>query len=409
MVTPDAGQPDGGRATLEALLAEDVEAARAREQQAFDEFAGPLRGSIVLCGAGGLGRRCLAGLRRHGIEPLAFVDRNPHLWHTSVDGVVVLPPHEAAARFATTAVFVVTIWGARASDRMADRVGALRALGCQSVIPFGPLVWKYPDGVLPHYAVDLPHRVLQQRDRVLAAFDLWADATSRREYIAQVAWRLSFDFEGMQPHDLAAIYFPTGLLHLGPDEVFVDCGAFDGDTIRDFLAASSASFEAIHAFEPDPTNWAALSAYVAGLPPDVQRRVTMTRAAVADRPGRTTFSAGAGPASHVGGGDLEVTTVTLDEWLGDRRPTFIKMDIEGAEPEALAGAARLVRDAAPILAVSCYHRQDHLWSIPLLMRSMSSDYAFYLRPHDVESWDLVCYAIPHARHLSQAGAAGGRA
>jgi hypothetical protein len=73
------------------------------------------------------------------------------------------------------------------------------------------------------------------------------------------------------------------------------------------------------------------------------------------------------------------------------------MDIEGAEPDALRGAATLIREKSPLLAISCYHQQDHLWSIPLLIQSLNPDYRFYLRPHDLEGWDLVCYAIPNQR------------
>jgi hypothetical protein len=57
----------------------------------------------------------------------------------------------------------------------------------------------------------------------------------------------------------------------------------------------------------------------------------------------------------------------------------------------------VIREHSPILAISCYHLQDHLWSIPLLINSLNPDYDFYLRPHDLEVWDLVCYAIPCSR------------
>ncbi len=94
---------------------------------------------------------------------------------------------------------------------------------------------------------------------------------------------------------------------------------------------------------------------------------------------------------------MEVEAIAFDRFLGNRRPTFIKMDIEGAEPDALAGVSRHIRDDAPILAISCYHRQDHLWSIPRLIIRSTRGYAFFSVPHDLEGWDLVCYAIPRSR------------
>ena len=393
----DVDEVRTARHLVQGLLAEGVDAARQREHRAFDELAGHAVDSIILFGAGGLGRRCLAGLRRYGREPLAFADNNPRLWDSDIDGLRVLSPAEAAKRFSETAVFVITIWGARGSDRMSERVSAVRRLGCKTVMPFGPLCWRYPDGVLPHYGVDLPHGVIEQSNDVLKGFDLWADAESRREYIAQLRWRLVFDFEELGRPAPESMYFPPDLLQLRANELFVDCGAFDGDTLRQFLIASNGAFEHYIAVEPDPGNFSQLSDSVSSLPEAVRQRIEIRQAALAAEDGTVRFSAGGGPSSHVGEGDLEVDAIALDGYLRGRRPTFIKMDIEGAEPQALTGASRHIRDDRPILAISCYHRQDHLWSIPLLINSINKGYAFYLRPHDLEGWDLVCYAIPRAR------------
>ncbi len=382
---------------LEDLLSEGVDAARARELCTYDNLVGPLGNSIVLFGAGGLGRRCLAGLRHYGIEPIAFADNNCKLWGKQVEGLPVFEPHEAAANFGKTAVFVVTIWGAFSADRMIDRLNQVLALGCTTVVPFGPLLWKYPERSLPHYAVDLPHHLIEKADDVLCCFDLWEDDESLQEYVGQVQWRLSFDFGAMAPPAREAIYFPPGLIELGSREVFVDCGAFDGDTLGLFLRQSKSVFARAFALEPDPANFARLSASAAVLPDAVRSRIELKRAAVGAQEGKVRFLAQGTPSSSVGSGNLEVDCVTLDRYLGDCAPTFIKMDIEGAEPDAIRGAASVIREHSPILAISCYHLQDHLWSIPLLIQSLNPDYSFYLRPHDLEGWDLVCYAIPRSR------------
>jgi FkbM family methyltransferase len=392
-----AADARSSRQTVESLLAEGVDAARDRERRAFDDAAGQAGRAIVLFGAGGLGRRCLAGLRRSGVEPVAFADNNSRLWGTAIDGVPVLSPADAAKRYGGTAVFVITIWGARGPDRMKDRITALRAQGCDTVISFGQLAWRHPDGVLPHYTVDLPHKVIEQSPAVLQGFDLWADEASRREYVAQLRWRLFFDFEDLGTPDVETIYFPPDLIRVRSDERLVDCGAFDGDTLRQFLTVSNGAFEHYLAFEPDPVNFARLSETIASQPEAVRRRIETRRAGVSNEDGTVRFSSGAGPSSHVGEGDLDIEVVALDRYLGATRATFIKMDIEGAEPDALAGAARHIRDDGPILAISGYHRQDHLWSIPLQIQAINRHYAFYLRPHDLEGWDLVCYAIPHSR------------
>ena len=73
------------RAELDDLLAEGVIAARQREATTFETVAGDRADTIVLFGAGGLGRRTLAGLRADGVEPVAFVDNNTDRWGTDID------------------------------------------------------------------------------------------------------------------------------------------------------------------------------------------------------------------------------------------------------------------------------------------------------------------------------------
>ena len=89
----------------------------------------------------------------------------------------------------------------------------------------------------------------------------------------------------------------------------------------------------------------------------------------------------------------EVDAVSLDEMLADRSPTFVKMDIEGAEPSAIAGATVTLREKAPALAICLYHRRDHLWTLPLAIRTANPTYHFHLRRYSDDCWETVCYAV----------------
>ena len=94
-------------AELEAMLARDLAVARGAERAEFDRIS--CGRDLVLMGAGGLGRRTLAGLRAHGVLPLAFADNAPARHGTRIDGVPVLSPADAARQFGSRAAFVVTI------------------------------------------------------------------------------------------------------------------------------------------------------------------------------------------------------------------------------------------------------------------------------------------------------------
>jgi hypothetical protein len=124
--------------------------------------------------------------------------------------------------------------------------------------------------------------------------------------------------------------------------------------------------------------------------------------AAASQRGKLYFDAtGTASATISRQGEIEVECATLDELLTEDGSTYIKMDIEGAEPDALIGAKHVIQKAKPILAISVYHQQNHLWKIPLLVQSLYDQYNFYLRPHNEEGWDLILYAVPKERLLKK--------
>lgn len=382
---------------LNTLLDEGVERAIARERSAFDAVAGKLGQNIVLFGAGNLGRRTLRKLRGLGIEPLALLDNDSTRWGTTLEGVPLLSPAEGARRYASSAVFVVTVWGALGQDRMRARIDQLRGLGCLRVCSFVPLYWKFAEALLPYYAITLPHLLHQAAEEVRETLRLWADDASRHEYLAQLRWRLSGDFDCLPAPVGHTIYFPSDLCSLTKDEVFVDCGAFDGDTVLAFLDKSQAKFKRIVAIEADPVNFQLLEENLSRLQNEVRSRIQLIAAATSDENGRLCIASGNGVASAIGEGDCEVDAITLDSALSDNAATYLKMDIEGSEIATLMGAAQQIREHTPVLAVCAYHRQSDLWKIPLLIQSIQPDYSFFLRPHLFGVWDLVCYAIPRKR------------
>ena len=91
---------------------------------------------------------------------------------------------------------------------------------------------------------------------------------------------------------------------------------------------------------------------------------------------------------------MHVQVVALDDVLPDYKPSLIKLDIEGAEPDALRGAHRNIVKYGPELAVSVYHAPHHIWQIPAQIRSMLPDHRLYLRSHWYNGFDTVVYAFP---------------
>lgn len=387
---------------LSELLSEPLEAARERSRTAFDREVGAFKNRFVLFGGGNMGRRVLARLRQDGIEPLAFSDNQSSQWGEAIDGLDILAPRDAVARFGSDAVFVVTIYNNRHS--FPDTRTQLLNLGCRKVISIIPLRWKYWESFLPYFRDDLPHKVLLEADAIHRAFSLWSDEPSRREFVAQVAWRLHGDFDVLGAPDAEQEYFPEDLFRFTGDDLIVDVGAFDGDTIRRFLKLRGNEFRGIVALEPDPENFGKLSRYVSELPVEVSAKIELYELAAASHAGRVRFAGGEGVASAVGNtGSIEVSCVRLDDLLAASHPTYIKMDVEGAEPDAIEGCKRILNEERPILAACVYHAQDHLWNIPIALSRITQDHHVFLRPHMPECWDTVCYAVPHGRSIGAEG------
>src|SRR5258708_23383201 len=370
---------------------------RVAERLEFDRLSGGR--DVVLMGAGGLGRRALAGLRRHGVEPLAFADNRKQ--GTTLDGLPVLSPEAAAGEFATRGVFGVAIGGANQPHRFAHSREQLHALGCDAVCSFPALFWKYPEALLPFYLQDLPSRLLDRRAEVLRGFEVWEDEASRAEYVSQVRFRVNADFDGLSPPVTHPQYFADDLFTWSDEEWIVDGGAYDGDTVRVLSEQYGDRFGHLLALEPDPANFARLQATVAALPPAARGKIDCRQVALGSE--RRTLhldaTGTAASATSVTGsaGTMAVNAETLDSLVAGAPPTFLKLDIDGFRGGSLHGGRPALPRHGPGLAVCVYHPQDHLWTIPLLPRRWRDDYAFFLRPHNEEGWDLVCYAVPRAR------------
>ena len=97
-------------------------------------------------------------------------------------------------------------------------------------------------------------------------------------------------------------------------------------------------------------------------------------------------------SSAIGTGDEEGMADRLDAILADTPVTFIKMDIEGAEMNALHGAENIIKYNRPKLAICIYHNVRHLFEVPLFLKKLVPDYRIYMRHHSPFEYETICYA-----------------
>ena len=376
--------------TLDALLGSDWrDAAVHRKVEISRRIAG--RTDVLLFGTGYLGLHLLGDLEGLPFKPLAFVDNNAALWGSEIEGLEVVGPDAAAARFGQSALWLIAIY---TNSKVIEQC---RALGIPWVT-CAELSWVLPEPHPSSLVFGLPEHLAESAREIEEVASIWADPESEAEYRSQLRWRFLLDYDALRPpRPVAETYFPEDLILPLADEVFVDCGAFTGDTIEAFMAVRGRRFDRIVAVEPDAVNRRVLQRRIddwdrSGIGP-----IQVAPVAVGAKRGKLQFATTGTAGSRVGSGSETVDVAPLDEILAECRPTFIKFDVEGAEHDALVGGSQSIRDNLPVLAVCLYHRPEDLWDLPLLIRSLGPGYRLYLRRYSDERWETVCYAVPLER------------
>jgi FkbM family methyltransferase len=222
-------------------------------------------------------------------------------------------------------------------------------------------------------------------------YHLLADDESRETYKAVIKFRRNLDFREIKPHIYYPQYFVKGIINC-QKEIFVDGGAYIGDSIFALLKyATAEEIKKIYAWEPDKENGKALSRNL----DRIQKKNTVTvewiPCALYKEKSTLKFISMAGQGSQIGEGDVSVPADTIDHRCTDA--TFIKMDLEGAEIDALYGAKNTIIQNKPKLAISIYHTNEHLYEIPLLIHEWVPEYKLYVRHHSDTCVDTILYAV----------------
>jgi FkbM family methyltransferase len=346
---------------------------------------------IIIYGWGQLGRKIFHGLIKAGVRISAIVDQNFVHWNSDYEGCTIISPDEAAKKYYKDHLCVVTV-----IRNYEKNLKYLKKLGFLNVSYFLPVLWRYPNYLLPQYNIDLPSKMLQCKKVITEAYNILEDDESRNEFLNQLKWMVSLTenkVPACEPHENQ--YFPNNLFKLKPDEVFIDCGAYDGDTILTYLKTTDDKFSKIIAFEPDAKNVELLKETISKKYPNLASRIEILDCGAGSYSGTASFSADGNEASHIcSDGENSIRIIKIDSIPSARNATYIKMDIEGAELDALKGCEDIIKLSIPKLAVCVYHKQDHLWEIPLFIKKINPSYKIFIRRYRDEYGDVVCYAIP---------------
>jgi len=228
----------------------------------------------------------------------------------------------------------------------------------------------------------------ENAERVNAVVNMLADEKSRRIYMGMIKFRSTHNKKDFPVHPFTEEQYFIKELRLGKNEVFIDGGASIGDTIIPFTRRCK-EYKQIIAFEPDPASFEKLKQKYGNNP-----RITLMNAGLYDKDGEILFDGGKGQASKIADqGDFtdSIQIKTIDG-LGLERVSFIKMDIEGAELNALKGAQKTILRDKPKMAICIYHSDEDMINVAEYIHDLVPEYKLYVRQYGFAA-ETVLYAI----------------
>jgi FkbM family methyltransferase len=248
--------------------------------------------------------------------------------------------------------------------------------------------------------LDLPEAVFNEGfqqefdlnvDQVNWLFDRLADEASRETLRKLMSFRYSYDiacldgFKERQLEQYFEPFFKTAVDH----PVFVDVGGFDGYTTEEFVRRTP-DYSAVYIFEPEETNRIRCQDRLSKL-----SNIHLLPFGAGSDDAVFRFSSDGSASAIRTDGESEIHIRRIDDLVKDV-PTFIKMDIEGAEGMALDGARELIMKYRPVLAIAVYHRPSDMWMIPRKILEMCDEYKVYLRHYTESIYETVMYFVPSA-------------
>ncbi|MDB3085882.1 FkbM family methyltransferase [Clostridioides difficile] len=348
-----------------------------KNEKVFSKIEEIKNKTIYLYGAGNAGRLTHGILNKYDIDIKGFIDINAK----KINNHMVKPVFSMdEIEFNDNTLIIVCV----SSDKIQfdSIVSYINSFGVKDIMYF--------------HICNLLLNIIKNKnlecdiEKIMTVLDFFEDDESKEVYSHFFHLITSLDYNDiMTPTEQMQYFLNDVSLSKGYNR-FIDCGSFDGDTCK-MLKKEKGIIEALVCFEPEPSNLVNLLKYLNNN--KVSENQIVFPCGVHNKTKMIRFSSGCKSSSYVSSdGDTYIQCVAIDDVIKDFKPTFIKMDIEGSEYDALLGAEETIRKYTPDLAISVYHNVEHIYDIPLLIKSFNKNYKFYLRSHALFGAETVLYA-----------------
>lgn len=332
---------------------------------------------IWIFGAAGIGISIKRWLTERGYTVYSFCDNDPEKVGKAVDGIPCRSFSEL--RQDRSGIVLIAIW--KYFNEVTHQ--------CEEAgVPFwdGMLL----SGVVFDTIEDTANFISGNLPKIAGICRKLADSQSAEIYMAAQAARLFRERGAMRHYRSPLQYIEPEIVPMGERETVLICGAGDGVVAAEVNNVTGGT-AVIHLFEPDSENFSRLLNSVAHMP-----NVRCVEGGVGRRSERLPFCGGmGGNATFSLPGDQTADVVSIDDYVKDTGviPSFITMDIEGWELEALCGAKETILRYRPKLAISLYHRASDFVNIPEFLLKLRPDYKLYVRHYTDSYSDTIAYFV----------------
>jgi FkbM family methyltransferase len=342
---------------------------------------------VFIFGVGKLGQIIYRFCSTNNIPVLGFVDNNEKFHEQKLNGIQVFRPNKLKN---DSIVYI-------ASETYLNPIRKqLSNAGIELVLSHfqGSILFKsYPDFPVNMFCKDITEDIFNNKELYLKVFSLLGDDSSKIVFDNLIHYRMTANIAYIDEIASASNleYFDANIITLDDSEVFLDCGAFDGDSAWNFITNTQGKFKSIHLFEPDKQLLNKARARLKSF-----KNIHYNEVGIFNKTTTQYFdNTGGLDGSITDSGNIEIKTLALDEYQSTDVPTYFKFDIEGAEIEALHGARNLISRYTPKLAIACYHYPWHLWNIPMQVLEINQKYNMHLRHYSDCIFGSTYYFLPH--------------
>ena len=344
-----------------------------KEQNVWD-FLKQSNKPIVLYGMGLGAEKIMAELEIRGLKASDIFASDEFVRGHSFKGYKVLRYSEVCEKYKD---FNVVLCFASHIDEVIDRIAEIDS----EHTVFAPDVPVAGGGLFTR------EYITENEEKFEKAYSLLADEESKRVYKDILNFKVSGKIKYLLSSfcDKSKVY--SDILNLNENEEIIDLGAYDGDTIREFTAATGGKYKHITALEPDKKSYKKLLKNTDGM-----KNISTLNMGVWSKRDTLIFDAEAGRNSKLSAEGVSVEVTDIDSL--NIAPTFIKADIEGSEMKALEGAEKTIKKYLPKLYICAYHRNEDLFALPLKIKELSEKYKIYFRHSKyIPAWESNFYCV----------------